>query len=228
MNDPDLEGESARNNEISVNYNKDGFSFELGVFDNTIDDIIVNTVESEKSEMRAVPWGNFYTNLGKLKTEGFYTRMSYSGENYNISLLYDNADTTVNGHKATRYQYGSIAASIGDTWVLDASYQPNDQVYLGWNVRLVEGIDDLEVTIPTDFSGGLIDKPGYTTHDFYLRWDPTFSDNFTVNLTVKNVFDKLYRGHGGLEDYSHLPGYGVIIGANEPGRDVRISGTLRF
>ncbi len=228
QNDANLVGESARNDEISFSYSRDGLSFELGVFRNTIDDIIVNTVESEANAMRAVPWGNFYTNLGELETEGFYSRVSYSGENYNVSLLYDNSDTMVNDHLATRYQYGSVAASIGNTWVLDAFWQATERLDLGWNIRLVEGIDDIAVSIPTDFQNEFIDKPGYSTHDFYLRWAPEFSDYLTFNLTVKNVFDKLYRNHGSMEDYSHIEFYESIIGAYEPGRDIRLSATLKF
>ncbi|MDQ8202594.1 TonB-dependent receptor [Pelagicoccus sp. SDUM812003] len=230
-NDPNLKGESARNNEIAINYYRDGISFELGLFNNTIDDIIVNTEEASKDAQRSVPWGNFYTNLGELETRGFYARASYSADAYNISLLYDNSDTTVNGHQATRYQYGSIAATMGNAWVLDAFWKVNTQLDLGWNVRLVEGVDDIDILIPSAAYGdttGSIDKPGYSTHDFYLRWSPERVKNVTFNLTVKNVFDKLYRSHGSMEDFSSLPGYESIIGAYEPGRDVRLSASYKF
>ncbi|MDQ8184830.1 TonB-dependent receptor [Pelagicoccus sp. SDUM812002] len=228
INDPNMQGESARNDEISIHYDKNGFSFEFGLFQNQIEDIIVATIESEKDSLRAIPWGKYYTNLGSLETEGLYARASYGTDNYHLSLLYDNSDTTVNGHAATRYQYGSVASSIGNTWVLDAYWKAHRQLDLGWNVRLVEGLHNLEVTIPTDFTGEFIDKPGYSTHDFYLRWAPDFSENLTFNLTVKNVFDKLYRNHGSMEDYSHIAGYGAIIGANEPGRDIRLSAAYKF
>ncbi|MDQ8181209.1 TonB-dependent receptor [Pelagicoccus sp. SDUM812005] len=230
-NDPNLKGESARNNEVAINYAKDGFSFEFGLFKNKIDDIIVNTEEADKDALRSVPWGTFYTNLGQLETEGFYARTSYSADNYNVSLLYDNADTTVNGHQATRYQYGSIAATMGSTWVLDAFWKANSQLDLGWNVRLVEGVDDIDILIPSSAYGdttGSIDKPGYSTHDIYLRWSPEFIENVTLNLTVKNVFDKLYRSHGSMEDFSHIPDYESIVGAYEPGRDIRLSASYKF
>ncbi|EDY82049.1 TonB-dependent receptor domain protein [Verrucomicrobiia bacterium DG1235] len=230
-NDPNLKGESARNDEVSLSYAKDRLSFEFGLFKNTIDDIIVNTEEADKDALRSVPWGTFYTNLGELETEGFYVRTSYSADNYNISLLYDNADTTVNGHQATRYQYGSIAATMGSTWVLDAFWQANSQLDVGWNIRLVEGVDDIDVLIPSTAYGdttGSIDKPGYSTHDFYLRWTPEFIENVTFNLTVKNVFEKLYRSHGSMEDFSHIGGYESIIGAYEPGRDIRLSASYKF
>lgn len=231
-NDPSMTGESATNNEVAINYAKNGFSFEFGLFKNKIDDIIVNTEADVVDTLRSVPWGNYYTNLGQLETEGFYARTSYSAENYNISLLYDNADTTVNGHQATRYQYGSIAATMGNTWVFDAFYKANPQLDLGWNIRLVEGIDNIDILIPSSNpdweTRGTISKPGYSTHDLYLRWEPTFADRVTVNLTVKNVFDKLYRSHGSMEDFSSLPGYEQIIGAYEPGRDIRLSASYKF
>ncbi len=231
-NDPNMKGESATNNEVAINYAKDGFSFEFGLFKNKIDDIIVNTEADVVDTLRSVPWGKYYTNLGQLETEGFYARTSYSADNYNISLLYDNSDTTVNGHQATRYQYGSIAATMGNTWVLDAFYKANPQLDFGWNIRLVEGINDIDILIPSSNPAwetrGSINKAGYSTHDFYLRWEPTFVEGVTVNLTVKNVFDKLYRNHGSMEDFSALPGYGSIIGAYEPGRDIRLSASYKF
>src|SRR5690606_10103173 len=128
-----------------------------------------------------------------------FARVSHSTASTYLSLQYNQADTTIDGRVATRYQYGSIVSRIGDTWVADASWRPFDGVDIGWNTRLVEGVD--EIVVPDDITGiigGTIEKPGYVVHDFYARWSPVALPGITVGLTVKNVFDKLYRSHGSL------------------------------
>ncbi len=218
-NDPTLSAEKARNYELRFAYDKNDLSLQFGAYQNRIDDVITNTL----------PWSTLYVNAGELETDGFFARAAYSGDSYSISLQYNNADTTLNGRTATRYQYSSLVSTIGDTWVFDAYWRPFAQFDLGWNARLVEGIDGIE--IPEEITGvpnSSIDKPSYATHDFYLRWTPEFIEGVTLNLTVKNAFDKLYRSHGSIEDLTAFPGFEGVIGAAEPGRDIRLAATYRF
>ena len=213
--DADIDAEEAENYELRLTYAKGGFTAEAGVFWHNIDNLIANTP----------PWSRDYVNVGKLETEGFFARISYGTESYNISLQYNQADTTLNGNTATRYEYGSLVSSIGNTWVIDAFWTPIDQLDVGWNVRLVEEIDGIDYPI---VPGSEIEKPGYVTNDFYLRWRPEFVENVTVNLTVKNIFDEDYVSHGSMEDMRGIPGYGAVYSAPEPGRDIRVSVSMLF
>ncbi|MDP0498846.1 MAG: TonB-dependent receptor [Verrucomicrobiota bacterium JB022] len=221
-NDPDLEAEKARNYELRLMYEQGGLLLEGGVYRNEIHDVITNTT----------PWDRHYLNAGDVETDGVFVRAVYSTERYNLSLQYNHADTTINGQTATRYQYSSLVSRIGDTWVADATWRPLDQLDVGWNVRYVQGLDD--ISIPESITGGVpgvsIDKPGYVTHDFFLRWRPEFFEYLTLNLTVKNIFDKQYLSHGSVEDMRNMPGTGweSTVGAPEQGRDIRLSATLRF
>ncbi len=218
-NDPNLTAEKAQNHEIALNYSKNGARFEVGYFQNDIDNVITTTV----------PWKKNFSNVGKLETEGIFARTGYHGRNYNVSLLYNQADTTLNGLVATRYEYGSIVSSIGDTWVVDAFWQVHEQLDVGWNIRLVEGIDD--IAIPEHYAGipnATINKAGYSTNDFFLRWRPAFNESLSFNFTVKNLFDKFYRSHGAIEDLENIPDFEGVVGANEPGRDLRLSANVRF
>src|SRR5690606_4679975 len=149
---------------------------------------------------------------GELETDGVFARASYSTENYNISLQYNDADTTLNGRAATRYQFGSLVSTIGDTWVFDAYWRPLSSFDIGWNSRLVEGVNDIRIPEEiTEVSNSEIDKPGYVTHDIYLRWSPTFYEPLTLNLTVKNLFDKHYLNHGSIENLTEFPGFASVI-----------------
>jgi hemoglobin/transferrin/lactoferrin receptor protein len=219
QNDPNLDAEKARNYELRFLYREQRLQLEAGAYANRIEDIITNTL----------PWSRLYTNAGELKTDGFFARATYAARNAHFSLQYNHADTTLNGQTATRYQYSSLVSRIGDTWVADAHWRPLTQLDLGWNARLVQGLDDILVPFAiTEVPDSRISKPGYLTHDFYLRWTPPFTDVLTINLTVKNAFDKYYRSHGSLEDLTAFPGFAGVIGAPEPGRDIRLSATLRF
>ncbi len=219
QNDPELAAEKARNYEVRFLYQADGLTFEAGPYLNRIEDVVTNTV----------PWGRFYTNAGDLETEGVFARISRSTRATYLSLQYNHADTTLDGRVATRYQYGSLVSRIGDTWVADASWRPRPELELGWNARLVQGIDDIVVPdVISGVTGGTIDKPGYVTHDFHVRWSPAALTGVTFTLTVKNAFDKLYLSHGSLEDMTAFPDFDGVIGAYEPGRDIRLSASVRF
>ena len=218
-NSPDLDPEKARNYELRLAYAKDAISFQFGAYQNRIEDAITNTL----------PWSSIYVNAGDLDTDGIFARAEYSTNDYNLSLQYNRSDTTLDGQVATRYQYSSLVSSIGNTWVFDAFWRPIPQLDLGWNTRLVEGID--RIAIPeaiTEVPNSFIEKPGYATHDLYLRWNPAFLEALTLNLTLKNAFDKQYRNHGSIEDLTKFPGFAAVIGAPEPGRDIRLSASYRF
>ncbi|WP_442891214.1 TonB-dependent receptor domain-containing protein [Congregicoccus parvus] len=219
QNAADLQPEKAQNYEVRLAWRRSGFQAETGAYANRIDDVVTNTL----------PWSRVYGNAGKLETDGVFARLSHGTAKTYLSLQYNRADTTINGLVATRYQYSSLVSRIGDTWVADASWRPFDGFDVGWNARLVQGIDDIEIPESiTEVPGGTIDKPGYVTHDFYARWSPAAVDGLTVSLTVKNVFDKLYLSHGSLEDMTAFPGFAGVVGAPEPGRDIRVSISYRF
>src|SRR5690606_27946787 len=94
-NDPDLDAEKAQNYELRFLYQVEGVSLEAGAYANRIEDVITNTL----------PWGRFYTNAGDLETDGFFARVSHSTASTYLSLQYNQADTTIDGRVATRYQY---------------------------------------------------------------------------------------------------------------------------
>lgn len=218
-NDPALAAEKAVNTELRALYRRGALQLEGGGYVHRIDDAITNTL----------PWSSVYTNAGDLKTDGFFARVSYHLDNVRMDLQFNRADTTIDGQVATRYQYSSLVSRIGNTWVGDVVWRASDQLDLGWNARLVQGVD--RILVPETISelpGTYIDKPGYATHDVYLRWRPAFVRALTVTLTVKNAFDKYYLSHGSVENLTRIPGFEAVVGAPEAGRDIRVSASLRF
>jgi hemoglobin/transferrin/lactoferrin receptor protein len=75
---------------------------------------------------------------------------------------------------------------------------------------------------------GTVRKPGYGVQDLYATWRPSGRDGVALSFAVKNLFDKDYLDHGSNEDFQHIPDYEGIVGSREPGRELRLSVTLRF
>ncbi|MGD8175805.1 TonB-dependent receptor domain-containing protein [Marinimicrobium sp. ARAG 43.8] len=213
-NDPDLEAERAKNIEFGVDYEIGRFLFDAGIHDVTIENAIGN----------ALPWSRHYENLGDLESEGYTLGLTYNGQRLYSKWTFLDTSAKINGEEVTRYAYGYLGTTTGDTLSIDTSYQIMNGLDAGWIATLVEGVDDIFVVS----AGATIDKPGYGVHDFYLHWEPSAVPKLTATLTVKNAFDKQYLDHGSIENFTHLAGYEGVVGYPAPGRDVRLSLALRF
>lgn len=213
-NNPDLEAEKAKNLEFGLDYELARFTFSAGIHDVTIENTIGN----------AVPWSRHYENLGELESEGYTLALSYSGQKLFSKLSFLDTTAELNGEPLTRYSYGYLGTSTGNTLTMDTSYQLTRDLDIGWIGTLVDDLNDIYV----EAAEASIDKPGYGVHDFYLHWAPYAVDNLSMTLTVKNAFNEQYLDHGSIEDFRHVPGYENIVGYPAPGRDIRLSLALRF
>lgn len=213
-NDPELEGEKAQNTEVGFDYVNGGFSLSAEVYRSEIRDAIADPL---------VPWGEvIYTNIGDLESDGYLISTGYQWQGISAGLSFHSNEAEVDGTSLTVYEHNLMGNSIGDTWVADLAYRWDRTLEFGWQGRFVQGIDDLETSF------GAIDKPGYGVHDIYAHWLPTGSDDLRLTLTVKNVGDKQYLDHASNADYTHIPGYGIVVGNPEPGRDIRFGLAMRF
>ncbi|WP_439135905.1 TonB-dependent receptor domain-containing protein [Pseudomaricurvus sp.] len=217
-NDPDLKAEKAQNYELGLDYFSGNFTFAMGVYQSEIEDPIAG----------ATPWAKYSENLDDdIETTGVYAQMSYHWEKLSLSAALNSADSELDGETVTRYQYSSSGNSTGDSLVLDMQYQFTESFFAGWTAEFVRGIDDIEL-VNVGGSTLTTEKPGYGLHDLYARWLPFGDDRLTVNLTVKNLFDKQYLSHASVEDFEHNPGWTGIVGSQEAGRDIRLSAAVRF
>ncbi len=75
-----------------------------------------------------------------------------------------------------------------------------------------------------------IDKPGYTTVDLFGSWRPFGTDRLELQAAVYNLFDKRYIAHASTADYGQLglTDYAIVSGLPEPGRNVRLTASVRF
>lgn len=211
-NDPDLEGEKAKNREVGFDYIYRNFTLSGEIYRSDIENAIADPLFGPV----------IYQNIGDLESDGYRIGTTYHWQGLQAGLGFHHNESEVNGEPLTVYVHNLLGNSIGDTWVADLSYRWSRSLEFGWQGRFVEGIDNLETSV------GTIDKPGYGVHDLFVHWLPTGSEDLRLTLTVKNVGDKQYIDHASNADYESIPGYEGVIGLPEPGRDVRLGLALRF
>ena len=224
----DLKAEEAENIELGVNYEQNGLAFSTSIYRSEIMDPLSLT-------HRGGSLPSLRENIdGKIVTDGYTVKLNYSADTWSAGAKFnssegevESSDPTRDGLRATRYTYGSAAAVIGDTLVLNADYMPSDTLSIGWSAEIVGDVDEYKVKLGANT--GTIKKSAYTVHDLYLRWQPLANDTLMVALNAKNIFDKAYRAHAGADDLiAQGPEYSGIAAPKSPGRNISLTATLRF
>ncbi len=238
--DENLDGESVSNIEVSAEYSGQNLSAKIALFQSDIDDVIVDVPDRG---------GVYYQNIGTLETQGFEASLSYQLNDLELYAGFSTVDTEIDydtfsitdGSRTTYdisdlptsdvngYEHKGLGNSVGDTWNIGLNYTPRVDLKFGLNVAYVEDleIDTLYVdevvwgTAPYE-----LEKESYTTVDAFAEWQAT--QELTLSLAVINLFDKQYRDHSSVGDFTQVPGYGSVAGPWEAGRDIRLSATYSF
>jgi len=117
--------------------------------------------------------------------------------------------------------------------MLNLAYNPVDELEMGWNVRHVNDLNNIEVlhrSLEIEWIDSLqtINKPEFTVHDIFVQWRPFGPESLTLGLAVQNLFNETYRDHASVGDYSAIPGWETVRGLYEPGRDIRANISYQF
>jgi len=221
--DPAIEAEQVENTEIGLSYHDEHWHVTGSVYRSEIDDVIYDQLGQ----------GIYYENIGSLKTNGVELKAAYSIDGLEVVASYSNNDVELNGDTVEGYEHIGLANERGDTWGLNVNYSVADNLEMGWSFAHVQSLNNIEVLQRAVAIGWIdevhyIDKESYQTHDIYVQWQPLDSDALTVNFAVQNLFDEQYRDHSSVGDYSTVPGWGIVGGLYESGRDVRLSLSYQF
>lgn len=211
-NAPGLKAEKARSSELGLEYERDRLRLGGKVYDTQISDAIADPLGSP----------NRYENVGQLKSRGFLLSVGYRWSRAIMAANFHRNLLRLNDEVPNGYAHNGLGISHGNTVTVSLDYAFDERVDIGWQGRFVRGIDSQATRV------GKIDKPGYGVHDVYARWRPTGRDDYTITLSVRNLFDKDYLDHATTEDFQHIPGYVGIVGSPEPGRELRIGLSARF
>ncbi|MFT7219535.1 MAG: hemoglobin/transferrin/lactoferrin receptor protein, partial [Candidatus Azotimanducaceae bacterium] len=229
--DPELDAEQVTNIEASIEYRGDNLNVKLAAFNSSIDDVI-----SER------PYGaSFYQNIGTVDADGFELDFAYRWHEVEFFLGIARSDSALNPRSGlyandvgsidlNGYKFNGIGNSRGDTWNLGVNYLPFSNLQLGTNVAYV---DDLSIdTLHQDFDLGFVpniyrlEKSSYTTVDVFAEWQA--SERLVFNIAATNLLNEQFRDHSSVGDYSDVPGYGIVVGPSEAGRDIRLSVSISF
>lgn len=227
----DLKSETVTNIEASVEYIGESLNVKLAIFDSEIENAIFDQLYG----------GPFYGNVGTVGTNGFEVEVAYHWGDFDLYSGYSNVDSELDPKDGlytqdfgtidiSAYEFRHLGNSRGNTWSLGLDYSPSSNLRTGINISHVE---DLKIdTLYQDFDAGWVpslyevNKSPYTTVDAFVEWQ--VADMLALNLVVINLFDKQYRDHSSVGDYSGVSGYGLVVGPWEAGRDIRLSASYSF
>lgn len=216
--DSELKPEDSDNVEFGIAYESMTWFGSAKAYRSNIDNVVGDN-----------DYDSIFENIGDLESDGFILEVGHRWDNVLARVSYHHNDAEVDGFDANAYDHPGIANMVRDTVITQLDYQYNPQWNVGWNARFVKGRDNVESPeLNTYAPGNDFDQPGYGIHDLYIQWRPVSSEDIRVGLTVRNVFDKNYLDHASVADFTHVAGYELIRGYNEPGRDVRLSVAWQF
>ncbi|MEM8930208.1 MAG: TonB-dependent receptor [Acidobacteriota bacterium] len=227
--DPDLDAEQVTNNELGIVFDNGRWFASASVFRMDFDDVILDQIGGGPFPQD----GNFYENVGELESDGVEVAVGYNTPTLRADLFFRTYDAELDGVPVEGYEHNGLANVSGDTWNLVLTYSPTPSLDIGWNLTVVEDLNDIEVLHRAVELGWIdalqtVDKPGFTVHDISAEWRPPRLDRLAINLAVTNLFDELYRDHSSVADYNAIPGWGGVAGLYEEGRNVRLSVRLRY
>jgi hemoglobin/transferrin/lactoferrin receptor protein len=227
--DPALVAEDVGNFEVGFDFQAGPFFASLVYFNTEIEDVVFDQIGGGPPPQDA----SYFENVGKYSADGYELELGFQGNRSRIELAYSDMSTDLNGIPVEGYEHNGLANVRGDTLNLSVDYDLSDRLQLGWSMMSVAGVDDIEVlyrSVEIGWIGEIqtIDKPGYAVHDVYMSWQPTQRDSIKMYLAVQNLFDKAYRDHSSVGDYTGIPDWEIVAGLYEPGRDLRLTLTAGF
>ena len=197
-NDSDISPEKGKNTELGMQWQSGPWHLQGAVFRQRIDHFI-----GYETSRR---------NLGDVRVNGYNARVGYQAGPWSSSIGVAHAKPTLNDTPLNDMVAMQLGNSTGRTWITQLDYvMPSHNVKMGWTGRYVEEL--------TQVAEGARAKPGYAVHDVYAQLLPTGKDDFSVTLTVKNLFDRYYLEQA---SFGYHPFWGNVAGFPEPGRDVRL------
>ncbi|MBV2120572.1 MAG: TonB-dependent receptor [Candidatus Thiodiazotropha sp. (ex Ctena orbiculata)] len=155
-----------------------------------------------------------YSYVDDVEVDGYALRLGYYWEKLFLNAGVAHSKPELNGEPLSSGDMG-LGTAYGRTWTLGLEYDFSETILFGWEVRLVETLDDVQE--------GQDEKDGYNVHDVFAQWNPL--ERLTLGLAVNNLFDKFYYDQGSFYTRNNTSD---PLGLPEPGRDVRLYLSYQF
>ncbi|SHM70713.1 hemoglobin/transferrin/lactoferrin receptor protein [Sphingobium sp. YR657] len=226
---PDLRPERVDNIEAGASFERGGLKLSAVWYDMRIKDVILDQIGN--GPFPQAP--NYHENVGKFKAKGVELRAGYASGPFSIEAYFNHYRSRLNGDLIEGYEHIGLGTSVGDNWNVTAGYKPSPSLGFEVSVTHYNDLNDIEVLqrnveIGWADTTQFVDKPGYTVVDMFGRWQPFGTERLTLFAGVYNLFDVNYRAHASVADYTAIPDFEGVVGVREPGRDIRLTASVRF
>lgn len=226
---PGLQPETVGNFEVGLAWAHRGWTASAVYYDMTIDDVILDQLGAGPTPQAST----YYENVGRYESDGIELRVGYARGPWTLDAYYNSYDALLNGRQIEGYEEIALGNSMGDSINVTASFDPSDRLGFQASLTRYSDLNDIEVLYREVQLGYIartqrVDKPGYAVVDLFARWVPFEDQNIELLGAIYNLFDETYRAHASVADYSAIPGYEIVRGLNEAGRNVRLTASYRF
>jgi hemoglobin/transferrin/lactoferrin receptor protein len=226
---PTLQPEQVVNREGGLSYAEDGWRASAVYYNMRISDVILDQIGNGPAPQAPV----YYENVGRFKADGVELQAGYTTGPYSIDAHFNHYRSTLNGNTIEGYEHIGLGNSVGNNWTATLGYRPTPSWSLEASITHYDSLRNIEVlqrAVEIGWIDGtrFVDKPGYSVVDVFGQWRPMGNDRLSLGVAVYNVFDKLYRSHASVADYTSIPDWEGIVGVNEPGRNVRLNISMSF
>ncbi len=226
---PGLDAERVENLEAGLSFDSQGWRSSAVYYDMRIDDVIMDQLGNGPAPQAPV----YFENVGRFEADGVELRAGYATQAWSVDGYFNHYRSKLNGALVEGYEQIGLGNSVGDNWNLTFGYRPRSTLSLEASLTRYEALNDIEVLhrgveIGWIDSTQRVDKPAFTVVDLFGQWQPFARQGFTIGAAVYNLFDKSYRAHASVADYSAIEGWEGVAGLREPGRNFRLSVTMRF
>ncbi|EDY81722.1 TonB-dependent receptor domain protein [Verrucomicrobiia bacterium DG1235] len=202
-NHDSIDPEWAENTEIGFQYDNGTYFANGTLYQQTINDVIISS--------------GIRDNSGDLEVDGYDFSFGLRQGEFTSSLGVSHSNPELDGVALVDTDFG-LGSSYGRTWNANTDYAFTDQqIHVGWSLNYVEKYDESPES--------LAHKPSYFVNDFYVQWVTGEDDNIAVTLTLDNAFDKYYVDQATAGYNARLA---RVAGLAAPGRDIRLSTSIKF
>jgi hemoglobin/transferrin/lactoferrin receptor protein len=224
---PALDPERVTNREIGVEYDNEVFRVSAVYYRTKIDDVILDQLGNGPPPQAPV----YYENVGSFRAHGVELQAGYRTGAFSIDAYFNRFRSRLNDILIEGYEHIGLGNSVGNNWALTLGYRPTSAWSFQTSVTRFEDLNDIEVLQRGVEIGWIdetqfVDKPGYTLVDVFGNWRPV--GKMDLALGIYNLFDERFRAHASVADYNHIPDWEGIAGVYEPGRNIRLTASIRF
>lgn len=156
-----------------------------------------------------------------VRARGFELGAGYNWGTGSARIAYANIDTDINGRTTDSFTGRYLVAPIGEVITLEVVQNFDDKgLKIGANGQIVLKETD---TFDADTNGVGLTLPSYQVFNAFVEYKPKRMPNLTIRGELSNIFDEAYANRG-----TYGQEYNGVVALNEPGRSIKITGTINF